>query len=95
MSQGAFHSLNAIASHPTGCTLLGHVCDPLAAHRPTCMRYLALCCDYDGTIAHHGVVDPHTIASLERVAASGRKLILVTGRVLPELQEVFPPLELF
>jgi hydroxymethylpyrimidine pyrophosphatase-like HAD family hydrolase len=71
------------------------VCDPLAAHRPTCMRYLALCCDYDGTIAHHGVVDPQTIASLERVAASGRKLILVTGRVLPELQEIFPPLELF
>ena len=30
------------------------------------MRYLALCCDYDGTLAHHGAVDATTIAALER-----------------------------
>ena len=40
------------------------------------MRYLALCTDYDGTIAHHGRVDPPTIAALEDLRASGRKLVL-------------------
>ena len=42
------------------------------------MRYLALCTDYDGTIAHHGRVDARTIESLERLRESGRKLVLVT-----------------
>jgi hydroxymethylpyrimidine pyrophosphatase-like HAD family hydrolase len=59
------------------------------------MRFLALCCDYDGTIAHNGVVDQATIEALEKVAASGRKLILVTGRILEDLQQVFPRLDLF
>ena len=59
------------------------------------MRYLALCCDYDGTIAHHGRVDEPTIAALERLRESGRKLVLVTGRELDELQEVMPRLDLF
>ena len=43
------------------------------------MRYHVLACDYDGTIAHHGNVDTPTGAVLEQVAASGRKLLLVTG----------------
>lgn len=59
------------------------------------MRYLALCCDYDGTIAHHGVVADSTLAAMERLRASGRKLLLVTGRELDDLQRVFPHLELF
>ena len=59
------------------------------------MRYLALCCDYDGTIAHHGRVDEPTLAALERLRESGRKLVLVTGRELDELQTVFPHLDLF
>jgi hydroxymethylpyrimidine pyrophosphatase-like HAD family hydrolase len=59
------------------------------------MRYLALCCDYDGTIAHHGRVDEPTLAALERLRDSGRKLVLVTGRELDELQTVFPRLDLF
>ena len=29
------------------------------------MRYLALCTDYDGTLAHHGRLDKPTIAALE------------------------------
>ena len=33
--------------------------------------------------------------ALERLRRSGRKTILVTGRRLPELQEVFPHLQLF
>jgi HAD superfamily hydrolase (TIGR01484 family) len=59
------------------------------------MRYLALCCDYDGTIAHHGRVDEPTLAALERLRESGRKLVLVTGRELDELLTVFPQLHLF
>ena len=59
------------------------------------MRYHALACDYDGTIAHDGRVEPATEAALERLAASGRRLILVTGRELPDLQRAFPRLELF
>ncbi|MGH8187394.1 MAG: HAD family hydrolase, partial [Steroidobacteraceae bacterium] len=59
------------------------------------MRYLALCCDYDGTIAHHGRVDDATLAALERLRESGRKLLLVTGREIDDLQTVFPHLEIF
>jgi HAD superfamily hydrolase (TIGR01484 family) len=59
------------------------------------MRYHALACDYDGTLAKDGVVSPRTIAALEEVKASGRKLILVTGRLLEDLQQVFPRLDLF
>lgn len=54
------------------------------------MRYHALACDYDGTIATNGRVNPETINALERLKASGRKLILVTGRQLDDLLEVFP-----
>jgi HAD superfamily hydrolase (TIGR01484 family) len=59
------------------------------------MHYLALACDYDGTLAKDGVVGPQTIDALERVRASGRKLILVTGRLLEDLHEAFPRLDLF
>jgi HAD superfamily hydrolase (TIGR01484 family) len=59
------------------------------------MRYLALATDYDGTVAHHGAIDEPTIAALERLRQSGRRLILVTGRELDELLEVCPRIDLF
>lgn len=59
------------------------------------MRYLALACDYDGTLATAGRVADSTIAALERLLASGRKLILVTGRELEDLLRVFPRCDLF
>ena len=59
------------------------------------MRFHALATDYDGTIAHHGKVDEATIAALERAEKSGRKLVLVTGRELPDLLTVFPRIDLF
>jgi hydroxymethylpyrimidine pyrophosphatase-like HAD family hydrolase len=59
------------------------------------VRYHVLVCDYDGTIAHHGAVDPATIEALDAVKKSGRRLVLVTGRQLDDLARVFEPLELF
>lgn len=58
-------------------------------------HYLALCCDFDGTIAHDGVVSDEMVRSLGRVAASGRRLLLVTGRELDDLRRVFPRLDVF
>jgi HAD superfamily hydrolase (TIGR01484 family) len=52
------------------------------------MRFLVLATDYDGTIAHHGKVDAATRDALAAVRASGRKLVLVTGRELPDLEKV-------
>jgi HAD superfamily hydrolase (TIGR01484 family) len=59
------------------------------------MRYLALCCDYDGTLATHGKLLPETIPALERLIASGRRLLMVTGRELDDLQRVCERLDLF
>jgi hydroxymethylpyrimidine pyrophosphatase-like HAD family hydrolase len=59
------------------------------------VRYLVLACDYDGTLAHAGRVDQETLAALEHVRASGRRLVLVTGRRLEDLMQVFPRLDLF
>jgi hydroxymethylpyrimidine pyrophosphatase-like HAD family hydrolase len=59
------------------------------------MRYLVLACDYDGTLATEGRVPPAVIEALERLRESGRRLCLVTGRILDDLRQVFPQLELF
>ena len=59
------------------------------------MRYLTLCTDYDGTIAHDGRVDAETIAALEELRASGRRLVLVTGREIDDLLRVFDRVDLF
>src|ERR1700682_2969931 len=54
------------------------------------MRYLALATDDDATLASHGRVAPETIDALRRLAATRRKLILVTGRRVDDLIDVFP-----
>ncbi|HKR79412.1 MAG TPA: HAD family hydrolase [Nitrospira sp.] len=54
------------------------------------MRFAAVAIDYDGTLATDGAVHPSTVAALEQVVASGRKFILVTGRMLGELLPLFP-----
>lgn len=59
------------------------------------MRYLALATDYDGTLATDGRVDEETLAALGRLRDSGRRLIMVTGRQLDDLRNVFPHLDLF
>lgn len=59
------------------------------------MYFMALATDYDGTLAHDGIVSQKTLAALERFKKSGRKLVLVTGRELPDLKRVFPDIDLF
>jgi hydroxymethylpyrimidine pyrophosphatase-like HAD family hydrolase len=58
------------------------------------MHYQALAVDYDGTLASDGVVKPATLAALRRLRESGRRLILVTGRIVEQLTRVFPDLSL-
>lgn len=59
------------------------------------MRHCALATDYDGTLATDGKVDEQTLSSLRRFLSSGRKLVLITGRELPDLKQVFPQLGMF
>lgn len=58
------------------------------------MRYLAVASDYDGTLATKGQVNEETLAALERLRESDRKFILVTGRHMDELVQVFPRVNL-
>ena len=51
--------------------------------------------DYDGTLATNGTVASQTTVSLRALFASGRKLILATGRQLHELLGIFPEVALF
>jgi hypothetical protein len=59
------------------------------------MYFVALATDYDGTLAEDGRVAEETVAALQSFKQSGRKLILVTGRELPDLRRVFSHLDLF
>jgi HAD superfamily hydrolase (TIGR01484 family) len=59
------------------------------------VRYLGLATDYDATLATDGAVDQKTVESLRRLAATGRKLILVTGRQLDDVIGVFPEFTIF
>jgi hydroxymethylpyrimidine pyrophosphatase-like HAD family hydrolase len=56
--------------------------------------YQVLATDYDGTLAHHGVVSPETLDAVARLRAAGKTLVLVTGRELEELKQVFPEIGL-
>lgn len=49
------------------------------------MRYLALAADYDETLAANGQVRGETFAALSLLRKTGRRTILVTGRLLPDL----------
>jgi HAD superfamily hydrolase (TIGR01484 family) len=59
------------------------------------IRYHALACDYDGTLALNGAVGVDVTEKLEELRKSGRTLILVTGRELQDLMRVFSRLDLF
>src|SRR3954471_1232700 len=59
------------------------------------MRYLALALDFDGTLASNGAVSHEARDALQLLKASGRKLLLVTGRRLDDLRQVFDGVSLF
>src|SRR5262245_11069291 len=59
------------------------------------MRYLAVACDYDGTLATEGHVGDAVVQALKRLRENGRRLVLVTGRELDDLKSVFSELQLF
>ena len=59
------------------------------------MRYTAVALDFDGTIAHDSEVPPHVVDGLRRLKETGRKVLLVTGRELPELLSIFKPMDIF
>jgi HAD superfamily hydrolase (TIGR01484 family) len=59
------------------------------------MRYHILATDYDGTLATNERVPVDVIKSLKSLKASGRKIIMVTGRELADLQRVFPDYSMF
>ena len=57
------------------------------------MNVHVLACDYDGTIADGGRCSPDVVEALARVRESGRKVLLVTGRMLPDLRSVCPDVD--
>src|SRR5271166_4319206 len=59
------------------------------------MDIVCIATDYDGTLAHDGEVDEPTLEALQDFERSGRKLILVTGRELPDLARCFSRFDLF
>ena len=58
------------------------------------MRYFAVAADYDETLASSGIVADSTLGAIDRLRASGRKLLVVTGRAVPDLLQVFPQVSL-
>jgi hydroxymethylpyrimidine pyrophosphatase-like HAD family hydrolase len=62
-------------------------------HGISCVNVHVLACDYDGTIADGGRCAPDVVEALARVRESGRKVLLVTGRMLPDLRSVCPDVD--
>lgn len=59
------------------------------------MRYLALATDYDGTLARDGEAAPVALDAIKRMRETGRKAVLVTGRVLDDLRDAFDAFDVF
>jgi len=50
----------------------------------------AIAIDFDGTLTDHAGPTPDVLAAVAEVRGRGTKVVLVTGRILAELREVFP-----
>lgn len=59
------------------------------------MRFHVFASDFDGTLAHHGAVTPGVLDKLRALKSSGRTLVLVTGREMPDLKKTFPEYAIF
>jgi hypothetical protein len=51
------------------------------------MKFSVLALDYDGTIAREGVLDPEVRAAIMEVQAQGITVVIVSGRILSDLEE--------
>ena len=52
------------------------------------MKLCVIALDYDGTIAHDGVMDPDVRAVIGEVRRHGITVVIVTGRILSDLRAV-------
>jgi len=59
------------------------------------MTYRVIATDYDGTLAHDGRVDEPTLEALRAARDRGVRLVMVTGRELPDLFNTFEHADLF
>jgi len=58
-------------------------------------RYSLLVCDYDGTLATGETASAQVVEALVSAADAGTKLVLATGRELPDIRRVLPEIGLF
>lgn len=58
------------------------------------MRFFAVATDYDGTLARDSRPDAEALEALRQLRKSGRRSIIVTGRLMSDLKTVFDELEL-
>lgn len=59
------------------------------------MRFNVLAIDYDGTMAEGGRANPDVVEALREARVRGVVIVLVTGRILADLERVFPQRDLF
>jgi hydroxymethylpyrimidine pyrophosphatase-like HAD family hydrolase len=61
------------------------------------VRYHALACDYDGTLATDCRISQDTADAIGRLRKSGRRVVMVTGRQVEDLLAIVaaPVLDLF
>ncbi len=52
--------------------------------------FRAVAVDFDGTLTAAGRVHPDALAAIDETRSAGRRVVIVTGRILPELLAVFP-----
>ena len=55
--------------------------------------FKAVAIDFDGTLAEGGAPSPSVLAAVRSVRDLGLRLLLVTGRTLADLRQVFPDLD--
>ena len=60
----------------------------------TKMNLSVVVLDYDGTIAHNGLLHPEVRAAIAEIRASGLTVVLATGRILRDLQRLLGDLRL-
>jgi hydroxymethylpyrimidine pyrophosphatase-like HAD family hydrolase len=53
-------------------------------------RYRGFAIDFDGTLTEDGEPAPDVLDAVAEVRKAGRRVVLVTGRILDELEAVFP-----